>query len=222
VGTAAKYFVGISVAGLLGRALFSVLPAMIGRVWSGRLLGFAIAVTLGAAALLHDAFVGPLPWFVVMLALGAIFYDGGYCTLAPYATEVFPTRLAARGSGLAQSANGLGKIIGPLCLALIAGSNDLVSAKATEAAIQPAFLFLAACGAMLGLAFARLLFAHSLIAAAMAAKQLADSDRRFVRNCPLPHVESVKGMRCNVCHGTPKQIGQSPWHAAKPRPPSAT
>jgi putative MFS transporter len=67
--------------------------------------------------------------------------------------EIYPTRLAARGSGLAQGANGLGKILGPLCLALIAGSDNYVSAKATEAAVQPAFLFLAGCGLILALCF---------------------------------------------------------------------
>jgi len=54
---------------------------------------------------------------------------------------------------LAQSANGLGKILGPLCLALIAGSDNYVSARATEAAVQPAFLFLAGCGLMLAIGF---------------------------------------------------------------------
>jgi MFS transporter, putative metabolite:H+ symporter len=153
VGVAAKYFVYISLAGLLGRAFFSYIPAIIGRVWSGRILGIGIAVSLGFAALFHGNFVFGLPVFIVMLAIGAIFYDGGYCTLSPYTAEIFPTRLAARGFGLAQSANGLGKILGPLCLALIAGSDNLVSARATEEAIVPAFLFLAACGAALGLCF---------------------------------------------------------------------
>jgi MFS transporter, putative metabolite:H+ symporter len=154
-GEAAKYFVYISIAGLLGRALFSTIPAIVGRVWSGRLIGIGIAAALSGAALMHNEFLGALPWFVIFLAIGAVFYDGGYCTLAPYMPELFPTRLAARGSGLAQSANGLGKILGPLCLALIAGSDNLVSAKATEAAILPAFLFLAACGAVLGICFIR-------------------------------------------------------------------
>jgi hypothetical protein len=67
--------------------------------------------------------------------------------------RIFPVRLAARGFGLAQAVNGLGKILGPLCLALIAGSNNLVSAKATEAAILPAFLFLAGCGLVLAFCF---------------------------------------------------------------------
>lgn len=152
-GGAARYFVWISLAGLLGRALFSYLPARIGRVPSGRLLGFGIAVSLGVAALFHGSYWLGLPVFVLALAVGAIFYDGGYCTLSPYMAEIYPTRLAARGSGLAQGASGLGKILGPLCLAVIAGSDNLVTAKATEAAVQPAFLFLSGCGLVLAVCF---------------------------------------------------------------------
>jgi putative MFS transporter len=58
--------------------------------------------------------------------------------------------LAARGFGLAQAANGVGKILGPLCLALIAGATDVVSPRATEDAILPAFLFLAGCSLIAG------------------------------------------------------------------------
>jgi putative MFS transporter len=46
---------------------------------------------------------------------------------------------------LAQAANGVGKILGPVCLALIAGSGDIVKPKATVDAVGPAFLFLAIC-----------------------------------------------------------------------------
>lgn len=62
-------------------------------------------------------------------------------------------RLAARGFMLAQAANGLGKILGPLCLAMIAGSNNVVSTKATEAAILSAFLFLASSCLVLAFCF---------------------------------------------------------------------
>ena len=54
---------------------------------------------------------------------------------------------------LAQAANGIGKIAGPLCLALIAGTTNLISPKATIDAITPAFLFLAGCGLAIGVAF---------------------------------------------------------------------
>jgi MFS transporter, putative metabolite:H+ symporter len=61
--------------------------------------------------------------------------------------------LGARSSGLGQTANGVGKIIGPLSLALIAGTSHLVSPSQTEAAVFPAFLFLACCMALVGFSF---------------------------------------------------------------------
>jgi putative MFS transporter len=45
--------------------------------------------------------------------------------------------------GFSYGVGNLGKIIGPLGLALIAGSSDLVSPKLTIDALFPAFLFLA-------------------------------------------------------------------------------
>jgi putative MFS transporter len=45
--------------------------------------------------------------------------------------------------GSAYGFGGFGKIMGPLGLALIVGSSDVVSPKATLAAIDPAMLFLA-------------------------------------------------------------------------------
>jgi putative MFS transporter len=153
VAQASKYFIWIALSGIVGRILFSILPTHIGRVWSGRLVGFGIAGCLAVAGVFHDHFVFGMPVFVVALAFGALFFDGGFSTLVPYTAEIFSTRLAARGAGLAQSANGLGKILGPLCLALIAGSQDYVTAKATQAAVQPAFLFLAACGLLMAICF---------------------------------------------------------------------
>ncbi|MFN5666856.1 hypothetical protein, partial [Bradyrhizobium sp.] len=49
--------------------------------------------------------------------------------------------------------NGVGKIVGPLCLALIAGADNLVHPSATAAAVMPAFCFLAGAGLLIGLAF---------------------------------------------------------------------
>jgi putative MFS transporter len=96
------------------------------------------------------------PAFVVLLIPAALFFDGGFSNIAPYSAEIFPVRLSARGVGLAQAANGVGKIAGPLCLALIAGTSNLISPKATMDAVTPAFLFLAACGLAIGLAFSLL------------------------------------------------------------------
>ena len=79
------------------------------------------------------------------IIFGASFYSGMFSNISPYVVEVFPVSLGGRAFGLAQASNGIGKIMGPVCLALIAGSNDLVSPKATTDAVAPAFLFLAAC-----------------------------------------------------------------------------
>jgi MFS transporter, putative metabolite:H+ symporter len=46
-----------------------------------------------------------------------------------------------------------GKILGPLGLALIVGSSDVVSPKATIAAIEPAMMYLAAWYALSGIVF---------------------------------------------------------------------
>ena len=61
--------------------------------------------------------------------------------------------LGARASGLGQAANGVGKILGPLSLALIAGTSNILSPKATADAVLPAYLFLAFCMALVGLSF---------------------------------------------------------------------
>ena len=116
-------------------------------------MGYGIAVFLGAAALFFDRTILGYPAFVVLLIPAALFFDGGFSNIAPYSAEIFPVRLSARGVGLAQAANGVGKIAGPLCLALIAGASNLITPKATMEAVTPAFLFLAACGLAIGLAF---------------------------------------------------------------------
>lgn len=61
--------------------------------------------------------------------------------------------MGARSAGLSQAANGVGKILGPLCLAVIAGADNPLSPQATADAVLPAFLFLGACALAVGLAF---------------------------------------------------------------------
>jgi putative MFS transporter len=150
---AALLFVVVSLTGMLGRVIFSLLPQWLGRRRCGEIMGYGIAISLGAAAFFYDHTLLGYPAFVVLLIPAALFFDGGFSNIAPYSAEIFPVRLSARGVGLAQASNGVGKIAGPLCLALIAGTSNLVSPKATIEAVMPAFLFLAACGLALGLAF---------------------------------------------------------------------
>jgi MFS transporter, putative metabolite:H+ symporter len=150
---AAHLFVIVSLTGMLGRVAFSLLPQWIGRRHCGEIMGYGIALSLGAAALFADRTLFGYPAFVVLLVPAALFFDGGFSNIAPYSAEIFPVQLAARGVGLAQASNGIGKIAGPLCLALIAGTSNLITPKATVEAVTPAFLFLAACGLAIGLAF---------------------------------------------------------------------
>jgi MFS transporter, putative metabolite:H+ symporter len=150
---AAHLFIFVSLTGMLGRTAFSFLPQWIGRRRCGAIMGYGIAVSLGAVGLFFDHTWFGYPAFVVLLIPAALFFDGGFSNIAPYSAEIFPVQLAARGVGLAQAANGIGKIAGPLCLALIAGAANLITPKATIDAVTPAFLFLAACGLAIGLAF---------------------------------------------------------------------
>jgi putative MFS transporter len=136
-----------------GRIAFSFLPIWIGRRWSGQLMCYVSTMILLAAGIYNDVFVYGASVFVILIVGGAFFYSGGFSNLTPYTAEAHPVRLAARALGLGQAANGVGKIIGPLALALIAGSGDIVSPKATADAVQPAFVFLAACTLLSAIAF---------------------------------------------------------------------
>ena len=152
-GEAARWFVLVGAVGLTGKIVFAFLPSLIGRRATGQLGGYGIAVTLGAAAYFHADIYDGIPVFIICVAAGALFFDGCFANLTPYTVEIYPVRLSARGFGLAQASNGLGKVLGPLCLGLIAGANNYVTPHATAAAVVPAFLFLATCGVIGGLCF---------------------------------------------------------------------
>ena len=55
--------------------------------------------------------------------------------------------------GAAYGFGGLGKVIGPLGLALIVGSSNFITPAASVAALLPAYSFLAACFVASGLIF---------------------------------------------------------------------
>lgn len=90
---------------------------------------------------------------VVLLCCSTFCIEGGLSNLAPYTVESYGVNLGVRSSGLGQTANGVGKIIGPLSLALIAGTSHLVAPAQTAAAVFPAFSFPAFCMAVVGLSF---------------------------------------------------------------------
>ena len=153
VPAVASYFIIVGFSGFVGRFVFSALPTWLGRRHAGEIMGWGSAIFILAAGWYHDAFIAGMPAFIVYLTVAAIFVNGGFSNMTPFAAESYPVRLAARASGLAQGVSGVGKMLGPLALALIAGTNNVVSPAATENAVLPAFVFLAACALIAGLAY---------------------------------------------------------------------
>jgi MFS transporter, putative metabolite:H+ symporter len=133
----------ITLGGFIGRVAFSFLSDAIGRRASGGLLGLGAAAFLILAAYWHDAFLGSASVFWLLLIVTYFFADGGFAIVGPYAAEVWPADLRTSGMGSAYGFGGIGKIIGPLGLALIIGSSNVVKPEASVAMILPAFVYLA-------------------------------------------------------------------------------
>jgi putative MFS transporter len=151
---AALLFLLVALGSFAGRLFFSFLPHRLGRRTSGMLMGFGAAPPLVLAAFSSDTEVAGAPLFLLALIPAAFFVDGGFANLTPFTPEVFPTSLRTHGMGLAWAVSGVGRIIGPLVIALVAGTGDLVDPEATLDALTPSFLFLAASALLVGVAFA--------------------------------------------------------------------
>jgi putative MFS transporter len=154
VPQAAKYFVYVTATAIVGRGLVALIVQRIGRRLVGIVFAVLAAVALGVAGYLHAVVIGGLPMFVVAVAIAAFFVDGGLGNIAPYTIEQYGVRLGSGASGLGHAAAGIGKIAGPLALALIAGSGNLIKPQATADAVFPAFLLLAVNMLAVALAFA--------------------------------------------------------------------
>jgi len=150
---AAFLMIFVSLGGLVGRAAFSVLSEVIGRRASGGLLGLGATAGLVLAGATHNVMVGGISLFWLLLIAANFFADGGFAIVGPYSAEVWPSGLRASGMGSGYGFGGLGKIIGPLGLALIAGSSNVVTPHATVKAITPAFVYLAAWFALAGVVY---------------------------------------------------------------------
>jgi putative MFS transporter len=150
---ASYLFIFVTLGGLVGRIAFSLMSDRIGRRTGGMLCGFGGALFVLLAGMSYDVFIGTYSLFWLLLIAAAFFYDGGFAILGPYMAEAWPARLRTTGMGSAYGFGGLGKIIGPLGLALIVGSSNIIKPEAKLDAIVPAFLYLAAWLALTGIAF---------------------------------------------------------------------
>lgn len=144
VKEAANWFIWISIASLIGRMLTAYLADRVGRRWILFVTGIAAAVCDLWAAYSGNGSLGPVPILFLAMAFAMFFGDGAFGILNAYGAEMFPDDVRATGLGLGYGLGALGKVFGPMLLALVSGSTNLVSPEATESAIKPAFLVMSA------------------------------------------------------------------------------
>ena len=127
---------------LFTSSLFAVpatgLAAVLYARWSSRrtmvCYALATAAVLVGFGLLRPERPGSGTALVVLTALLLTAAGGMIALLAPYATEVYPTRLRASGSGLAAAAGKAGGLFGPLLI----GSAPRIAALALVSAVPVA------------------------------------------------------------------------------------
>jgi MFS transporter, putative metabolite:H+ symporter len=142
-----------SISAFFGRVAFSYLSDWLGRRLSGGLYGFGATALVILSSYLRNEFLGAISVFWLMLIVTYFFADGGFAIVGPYAAEVWPSRLRASGMGASYGFGGVGKIIGPLGLALIVGSSNIVKPEASVDKIVPAFIYLGVWFAVAGLVY---------------------------------------------------------------------
>lgn len=150
---ASSLMIACSISAFCGRITFAYLSDATGRRISGSLYGFGAAVLVILAGYLRHAYLGTVPLFWLSLVVTYFFADGGFAIIGPYAAEIWPARLRASGMGSAYGFGGIGKIIGPLGLAMIVGSSNIIKPEASVAKIVPAFIYLGAWFALAGIIY---------------------------------------------------------------------
>jgi putative MFS transporter len=132
----------LSLFGFVGRVSFSFFSELMGRRNAGGLLGFGAGLLIILAGYNYDATVMGVSAFWLILAVAFFFADGGFAIVGPYAAEIWPSHLRTSGMGSAYGFGGIGKIIGPVGLALIVGSNNYLKPDLPLPQIPAAFLYL--------------------------------------------------------------------------------
>jgi MFS transporter, putative metabolite:H+ symporter len=150
---ASKLMIGLTIGGLAGRISFALLSEGIGRRRAGGLLGFGAALMIALAGVYHDQMWFGYSALWLLLIVAFFFADGGFAVVGPYAAEVWPAHLRTSGMGSAYGFGGIGKVIGPLGLALVVGSDNVIKPEATVENILPAFLYLASWFVLAGVVY---------------------------------------------------------------------
>jgi len=150
---AAKMMILLSVSGFIGRLSFSYFSEALGRRTAGGLLGLGAGILTIVAGYNYDTTLFGLSAFWLILAVAFFFADGGFAIVGPYAAEVWPSHLRTTGMGSAYGFGGIGKIIGPVGLALIVGSNNYLKPDVPLTQIPTAFIYLGCWFLMAGLVY---------------------------------------------------------------------
>jgi putative MFS transporter len=128
----------VGVISIFGRLFCSWMSDAMGRRPAVVISCVIAAATMSLAGYLHDITIGGVSIFYAMILAQSFFGSGNYAIVGPYMAEVWPSKLRASGMGLGYGVGNLGKFIGPAGLAVIAGSDNFVTPKATLDALIPA------------------------------------------------------------------------------------
>ena len=135
---AANLFFPVAMSGFAGRWFWAYMSEGVGRRRAGMCLGVCATILLIIAATFYRSFWGTTSIFWLAYAGAYFFVNGGMAVIGPYASEVWPKHLRAMGMGAGYGMGGLGKMLGPVALGLFAGGGNLITPKATLAALGPA------------------------------------------------------------------------------------
>jgi MFS transporter, putative metabolite:H+ symporter len=150
---AAQLMIWVGISGFAGRLVCSYASDAIGRRPAGFLVGIGGGIFMSLAGFYYDGMIGGVSVFWLFVMIQRFFGDGAYAIIGPYSAEIWPAGLRASGMGFGYGLGNLGKVIGPLGLALICGQSNFVSPKASLDFIVPAMLFLAFWSFLSGIAF---------------------------------------------------------------------
>lgn len=142
-GEASKLAIFVALSAIAGRFFCSWLSDALGRRPSGVISCVVSAVLMFLAGYLHNVTVAGVSMFFLFILLQSFLGSGNYSIVGPYMGEMWPSRLRGSGMGLVYGVGNLGKFIGPLGLALIAGSDNFVKPAATMDALVPGFAYFA-------------------------------------------------------------------------------
>jgi len=135
---ASYLIIWVGAISIFGRLFRSWISDVLGRRLAVVISCVTAAVTMSMAGYLADVYIGTVSVFYVMILAQSFFGSGNYAIVGPYMAEVWPSRLRASGMGVGYGFGNLGKFIGPAGLAVLAGSDNFVTPKATLDALIPA------------------------------------------------------------------------------------